>query len=618
VTALLSPLDVGNGLICASFAVGGEWLSLATVDPRVGFVELTGMPPFDEAWRGDRDAVRRYRSWMREADHAFLRVDAGLAAVTTRQEAPRGTRCLTQQVRIQARPSARPTEVRIRFRGRLARPAYAEITEVDPPDWHTEPTKLEVGKGTLCVRGDGPPVIVRVRLVRAEGGSLAGTPNEVIPWRLRPGGMPLAEARVEWPRAADEVCLDVACAFDLPVTPADERRPTRYRRTAGVTGGPSGQIDRPLLVPTRLATACHRLSQNAVGYVRDCTALRVGDGERCILADHRILPLSWTRDAYWQARLLLSTASPGGGPDDVEIVADHLRWLFLRCERPDGRWLRSHHADGARKDRSFQADQQLYPILELTDYAQATGTLPELPAGATWHDLIATAWSAVEAAIDPGTGLIGADENPADDTLSRPFLLSNQILLWRVATSLAGMAGLLAMPATGFERLASRTKAAVAGRFVVGGPLGRQWAYAVDGNAGIDLYHDANDLPVALAPLWRFCPSDDATWRTTMRFAVSPANPGWVPGPYGGLGSRHTPGVWTLGDLQRWASAGLRGDRPDAEAALERLIAVADQEGGSLPEAYDLDGAGTAIRHWFAWPGAAFGVLFLEHARIGT
>ena len=55
------PLDVGNGQVCASFAVDGSWLSLGCVHPRHGFVELTGAPAFDEAWRGQPDAVRRYR-----------------------------------------------------------------------------------------------------------------------------------------------------------------------------------------------------------------------------------------------------------------------------------------------------------------------------------------------------------------------------------------------------------------------------------------------------------------------------------------------------------------------------------------------------------------------------
>ena len=185
------------------------------------------------------------------------------------------------------------------------------------------------------------------------------------------------------------------------------------------------------------------------------------------------------------------------GPDDAGIVADHLRWLFLRCERPDGRWVRSHYVDGARKDRPFQADLQLYPILELTDFVEATGWLPELPAGSSWADLVATAWSAVEAAIDGDTGLIRADESPADDALNHPFALSNQILLWLVAARLAVTAGRLGMPARPFAELATRTKAAVEEHLIVEGPLGRQWAFAVDARGASELYHDANDLPVA-------------------------------------------------------------------------------------------------------------------------
>ena len=250
------PLDVGNGLICASFALGGEWLSLATVDPDLGFVELTGMPPFDEAWRGDPDAVRRYRSWMRQADHAFLRVDAAPATVTTQQEAPRATRQLTQHVVIQAPPSGHPADIRIRLRGRLARPAYAEVrTEVDPPRWQTGPTRLEVGEGALSVLGEGPPVLVQACLGAVAGGSPADWSDRGVSWRVLSGRMPAAEARIEWPEGASWVGIDIACAFDLPVAPGPVRPtpwPDRRLRADRSTikgpavappGGPSGRAD---------------------------------------------------------------------------------------------------------------------------------------------------------------------------------------------------------------------------------------------------------------------------------------------------------------------------------------------------------------------------------------
>ena len=43
------PPDVGDGSVCASFADDGSWLSLGTTDPDLGFVELSGMPPFPDA-----------------------------------------------------------------------------------------------------------------------------------------------------------------------------------------------------------------------------------------------------------------------------------------------------------------------------------------------------------------------------------------------------------------------------------------------------------------------------------------------------------------------------------------------------------------------------------------
>jgi hypothetical protein len=86
-----------------------------------------------------------------------------------------------------------------------------------------------------------------------------------------------------------------------------------------------------------------------------------------------------------------------------------------------------------------------------------------------------------------------------------------------------------------------------------------------------------------------------------------------VPGVVGGLGSKHTPGTWPLGDIARWVAFGMMGEQAAAEGALERLVAMAFSD-GMLPEAYDPDGSGASVRHWFAWPGAALGALLLEYS----
>jgi hypothetical protein len=372
-------------------------------------------------------------------------------------------------------------------------------------------------------------------------------------------------------------------------------------------------VTRPprLAAPLDLAERVQFITERAVDYALSCAAVRTGPGEVCLVADHRLLPLSWTRDAYWSALLLLAHGSPAG----LAAVEAHLRWLWTRCERTDGRWRRSHLPSGRVKDPAWQADQQLYPLLELCDFASVTGRLPRLPDRHPdgWHSLVDEAWRAL--GPDPTTGLLASDETPADDATDKPFLVSTQILWWWTATRLAARQEATGLaPGADAAAVAATLALRLRAAFTVNGPGDPSWAYAIDGRGGASRYHDANDLPTALAPLWGFCPADDPQWRATMAFAFSPANPAHVSGRRGGLGSRHTPGTWPLGDLQEWVASSLTGDSSHAERALRRLVDAATPD-GMLPEAYDSDVGRPLVRHWFAWPGAALGALWLAGGR---
>ncbi len=390
------------------------------------------------------------------------------------------------------------------------------------------------------------------------------------------------------------------------------------RRSSPPAGAREAPAERrPLRIPSRLARAVGQLDQRAATYVRTCTALQVAAGQRCLLADHRILPHSVNAEAFWQARLLLETWARGGHDDDAAIVADHLRWLFLRCERPEGHWARAHHADGRPHDPAFRADQQLYPLLELADFASATGRLPELPPDRSWAELAGEAWSAVESALDPATGLLPTESGPPGLPARHHLRAADQVLLWHTATKLAGVARQLGLAAPALTERAARTRAAFEAQLVTDGPLGRQWAGSMDGQGPAELTVDATDLPLALAPLWGFCKTGDRAWRTTMAFAFDAANPACVPGPAGGLGARRLPGTWTLGDILDWVAHGLMAEQGRADAALERLLRVAFSD-GMLPQAYDPQGSGDVVRHWFALPGALLGALVLGHAARGS
>jgi hypothetical protein len=570
------PLDVGGGRVCASFdPVTAGWLSIGSTHPHAGFVELNALPPFDERGRGDPTATRRHRASMTDAAHAFLsvQIDGRVPALHPNTEDPDVPRWVGDGVRAEAWAPADaahliqrwhmedgPADVTLHLRGRIDRPALAEITELDPP--------LPTGATTVLAAEGGRVLLSAPALPAVASVSCHG-------------------ASVSW-RAVGDGFVAQATTRDLEIAIA-------------LTAEPDVAAPPPAEPPPPASPQPDRLTARALAYVRGCAALRFDDDERAILTDHRILPLSWTRDAYWQALALL--AADGRG--DRRRVADHLRWLWRRCERPDGRWVRSHHADGRRKDLAFQADQQLYPIIELADYWRLAAALPD---GVSWPRAVAAAWSVIDDELDRGDGLLASDENAADDPVAAPFIGASQILAWYAAERLAEMTDALGLlpPAAALHACAASVRAAFARHHAGGsGP----WAYATDGHGSRVDYHDANDLPVALAPLWGFCAASDPGWRATLRFAFAPSNPAWVDGRRPGLGSVHTPGPWTLGDIQAWIVGRAAGRPADMEAAMRRLDEVAFGD-GMLPEAYEADGE-ARIRHWFAWPGAAFAALRL-------
>ena len=575
------PLDAGTGRLTASFdPISAAWLSLGAPHERIGFVELSALPPFDERGRGDPSVTRAHRQAMTSGAYAFLAVEidgARPAMVPDSRDASR-PRWMSDAatVEVDAAPDgsvirqrwtvalgdAAPPSVRVQLAGTLDRPALAEITELDPPS----PTG---GATTLIARGRRV-VLDAPRLPASVTVTVSGA---VITWH--PDG-DRCVGTLTWPASAPVV---------------------RFVIEAGL---------RPLALGTSQPLAAHhevgdRLTDRALAYVRGCTALRTAPDERVFLTDHRILPLSWTRDAYWQALALLAVDGPG----DRRRVADHLRWLWRRCERPEGRWVRSHHANGQRKDLAFQADQQLYPIVELADLWRCTGVLPD---GVNWAAVVPRAWSAALEAVDERTGFIASAENAADDPATLPYIVATQVLLWYAGLRLAQVASAVDIGIGADDLRAVARAVRVAFERLVAAP-GMPWPYALD-DAGERLaYHDANDLPVALAPIWGFCAADDRGWLNTMAFAFGPRNPGWDGGRLPGLGSAHTPGAWSLGDIQAWIAARSRGDDAAAARALGRLGTVSFSD-GMLPEAYDTE-TGAPVRHWFAWPGAALAALRL-------
>lgn len=339
----------------------------------------------------------------------------------------------------------------VEFCGRLQRPPYAEITDIAPlPALHC-PTLISADGRTLRAHSPELDTLAEV-VIEGEGA-----------WEL-------VGQRARW----------------------QGRGPTTIRCRIEAANAAPSPVRWPQ--PPVVGNDKRFVVAGAIDYVANCCALQVRGDEVCVITDHRLLPLSWTRDAYYQTlpiRLVGDDASQ-------RLVGDHLRWLFGSAwcydeSSPAGQtgWLRSHLANGSVKDRGLQADQQLYPVLELAEYRNTFGHWPTPPRSAAirageedqwWADRVRTVLAKLPA--DHETGLLASAENPADDPSQFPYLFSTQVLYGHALRTMAHHGADL-----GLSELDERVQQIWANTregFVTEGPFGQQFAYEADlvGEAG--------------------------------------------------------------------------------------------------------------------------------------
>ena len=548
-----------------SVSAGGRWLELGIAHPRHGRVVLTDAPRFEGR---DQRAVRAYRASLAspEREGFGLGVPAVGSARLVEDSFPLATHELGgSRVEVVtfappgahgalqiARVTGEPVDLATSGAPRLSRAAYTQLTPGGPLPPAPERPRSGSEEGVLWIADDLLEAAAAIAVVSTSAvGSVALA-------------IALALTRDDAIATAAALARDAEAAWDA----------TREQRRAYWQGITVGEDP----VPVR----------RAVAYAVDCAACRDG-ASVAVLADHVILPLVWTRDAYYVCRALLTIDPNGRGR---ETSARFLRWCFEVGERPDGWWPRASLASGQAKDPVFQLDQQLYPLLLLDDHARISRDDALLRRYAAQRDDVIARVLARRSA----NGLVATAETPADDPIDAPYHFSSHILLWRVLRDLDPSA-------------ADEVRAATL-RHLASDDL---FAYAVAGadGRGAIRYHDANDLPTIFAPGWGFCAADDARWRATVAFAWTSANRGYVDGPLGGLGSVHTPHPWPLGDLQDLLVGRVIHDGARARRAEERLRRVSTWD-GSLPEAYDERTGDVASRHWFAWPIALWALVARE------
>lgn len=616
--------------MAASVNDTGGLLVVTFPHPVHGQVQLTAAPDLRTAARYDQTAVRRYRqrlsarsapSFGLGAIERDVRSRARLPAwlwheaipMTTLGPAPDdaaapelvtfvphpddvdGARAVVQ-LRLPDRRWHRPFRWGGRFR--LARAPYPQLTEGGPlPELALRPTVDRV-EGALVIGDDGLGAAV------ALGGGLVSSSGLVSSGpRTRARARARARARRGW------ISVDVAMERDwdaVVIGLGADATVARHSLRTVLDLGPRSLFGASGRRWTRRwerwpqdAGPLSSMGRRGLAYALGCCVVPAGQGT-CFITDHRILPLAWTRDGYFVARAFLDWGNATGQTEVVRLVRGHLEWLFRVADRPHGWWARSYLIGGQRKDEAFQADQQLYPLLELADYAHDTGDLEPV---AAYSDGVPGILASLDRRAHDRTGLFATDESPGDDPVPGLYLISTQILAWRTLTRLASLG-------IGGREIAARAEAiktAVRREYTAAVDGSSVMAYAID-SAG-QMWHDfdANDLPLAMAETWGFVPRDDATWAATMTRALSAGQTGFFAGPLGGLGSVHTPAPWPLGQLQAVIAGSRDGSDPALGHLADRAIDALRHEAqwdGLLPEASDPRNGRPISRPWFAWPGA--------------
>lgn len=566
------PLDFGYGGVSLSLTHMGRIMALNSYHPIHGYITLTSAPPFPDDARYDPARVRAYRHDLIH-QHGFgvllpcdviqtqVMYDADDTPMLTITLANGITaRCITimdgMQV-IQDWEFSAPIAVSITGDVYLMRCPYPQLTEggVLPPISHQTHPYISPTQVGVVNRHIGQGYMMNI------------------------GDHALTLRDDEWGRVqfVADIPPQTTCRLIITPSPTAPFVGLHHRLAKGF-----------------VAMAKHPddpLHSRAWRYARLCATFTEQDTV-CIITDHIILPLSWNRDAYYTARLFLDH------PQTHILTQKHLLWMFETAERVNGLWGRSYLANGMVKDKGFQLDQQLFPLLELAEYVQITGdtALLDRLRGHIQPIFVALASHRASHAL-----LYATEETPADDPIAQPYPLSSHILLWKVLVELAKIGCADACPHHPND-IASSILTHFIGEYH-GKAL---FAYATDGRGGYHMYHDANDLPTVLMPVWGLCHPNDPVWRNTMDFAFSDANIG---GYYDGvLGSVHTPAPWTLGDCQEWIYARIIGDSARQQAVLARLR-HASQWDGALSEAYNKETGAVISRHWFLWTNALYACI---------
>lgn len=592
----IKPLDFGKDGVCGSIDTQGNLIALNIYHAKEGYVGLTTGALFSTADRYDQQAVRRYRNkWATTQGFgpAFNQEIIGSSATLLANAIPEvtlifadGSKAITTIVPCEHGAVQRWQFFNItpEWRGNLSvqRAAYSQLTEGGPlPDIVPELT-LNYSDAKITISDDNLPCTAII----------AGfdDTNEQKHQANKHINVQIEQKSCQTVILTYAVAEDKAEALAKTEILNDYKVPVKF---AALLEKECAQWQNYLAdLPDDI------ILKRALTYGRMLSIPTPNEGV-CIMTDHMLLPLSWNRDAYFVAKALLDW-----GESHWDIVRKHLIWMFEIADRGDeNEWGRCYLINGQVKDKAYQLDQQLFPLLQLAEYVQYSGDQ------ATLTRLLPHVMPLVDTILKrkhPNAYLFPTDETPADDPLDYQYHFSTHLLMWHTFNVLHKL-----LPDNKFDDIAKEVHDSIQTHFIAPHNGQDLYAYATDMKKNYLFYHDANDVPLALAPQWGFISHTDAVWQATIEFAFSKENDG---GYYGDdkLGSIHTPAPWPLGDVQKLVISRYKDDQKQEQRALQNIQMAAQWDGG-LPEAYNSETYAVVSRHWFAWPNAFYALAQLNH-----
>ena len=323
----------------------------------------------------------------------------------------------------------------------------------------------------------------------------------------------------------------------------------------------------------------------------------------------------WLRDSSVQAMSLMS---------DRDLV----RGVILRQEK----MIRSDpYANAFREDymvaeRKFEIDSLCYPVKLVERYVAKTNDKSIYDD--SYHAMLVRIVNTLnteqshtdqspyhrnEHPSASGTGLIWSAYRPSDDAVAYNFNIPENAF---AAVTLREMATTFTTvyhddaSANRAVLMAQRIEAAITRLAVLPTGYGRMYAYEIDGLGHAKFMDDANMPSLLSMPLTGFV-YDDAAYKNTRVFILSPANPYYYHGRYAeGVGSPHTPAnfVWPMSLVVQYRTA---ADEPERGKVVRELV-NSESGDGALHESFDVNDPKRYTRERFGWVNALFEQTFAD------